>query len=115
AYEPHRIVLAVLLVVRVVASGSVTTGHLERELLLVEIGARELETGDAHQHDAPALAAHLRGLMHRLAAFRRRRDEDTIDATAAGERERRIHRLASRPERDHLRPEFSRESKPRRG
>ena len=57
------------LVVRVVAARAVGARDLEAQLLLVEVGARQLEPGDAHQHDAAALAAHLRRLVHRLVAL----------------------------------------------
>ena len=83
AHEADRIVLPLLFVIRIVSSRSIGTRHLKTQLLLIEIRARQFEPGDADQHDAAALAAHRCCLMHRLAAFGRRGDDDGIGAAPA--------------------------------
>src|SRR6185312_2259476 len=73
-----------------------------RQLLLVEVGARELEAGDADEDDAAALPAHLRRLVDRLVAARRRGDEDGVDAAAARERLGGAQRIGAGAQVDHL-------------
>ena len=102
AHETDRIVLALFLVVRVVTAGAVRGRHLEGEFLLEEVVARQLQPGHADQHDAPTLAAHQRGLVHRLAAARGCRDQHRIDTTTAGESFGRLHRVFASREIDHL-------------
>ena len=102
AHEAHRIVETLFLVVRVVAPRPIGAGHLKREFLLVEVRPRQLKTGYTHQHDAPALAAHQRRLVHRLAALGRGRDQHRIYAAAARKRIRRSHRIFARGKVHHL-------------
>ena len=59
------------------------TTAMKRDFLLVEIVSRQFQAGNADQDDAAARAAHLRRLAHRLAAARRRGDENAVYAAAA--------------------------------
>jgi hypothetical protein len=91
-----RIIPALIFVERIVSSRPVRAGDLEGQLLLVEIGARQLQPDDTDQHDPPTLAAHLRGVVHRAVAAGRGADQYAVDATSAREGPRRLQRAAAR-------------------
>ena len=88
AHEADRIILSPLFVSRVIAAWPVRARHLKGQFLFVKVGPRELEPRYAHQHDAPALAAHLRGLADRLVALGRCGDDYRIHAAPARKRRR---------------------------
>ncbi len=91
--EPQRIVPALLFVGRVISAGPVRTGHLKRQLLLVEIVPRELKPDDPDQHDPAAFAAHLCTLTDRLGPRRGRGDDDPVHATPQGKQVRDTQRI----------------------
>ena len=68
AHEADGVVQALRFVTRVIAPRAVGTGDLKAQLLVVEVRPRQFQAHDPDQDDAPALAAHLGGLMHRLIA-----------------------------------------------
>ncbi len=112
AHESDRIVLPFLLVRGVVPTWPVRARYLERQLLLVEVVPGQLQTRHANQHDAPALPAHQRGLVHRLVALRRRGDDDGVDATATRETLRAGEGILSCRQVYDFRAEPARERKP---
>lgn len=106
AHEAQRIVPALLLIRRVVAARPVRARHLERQLLLVEVRPIQLQPRHAHQHDAAALAAHLRGLGHRLARRGGCRDDDAVHAPPAAERQPGRDRILAQARIAGFRPEL---------
>jgi hypothetical protein len=112
AHVTHRVVLALVLVERVVAPRPVRAGDLEAQLLLVEIGPRQLEAGDAHQHDTAALAAHVRGLGDRLARGGGGGEQHGVHAAAAGELPRRRDRVLAAREVHAVGAEAARQREP---
>src|SRR5262245_2606355 len=93
---PHKtdgVVVASFLVVRVVATGPVRARHLERQLLLVEVVARELQSCYTDQYDASAGAAHLCRVAHRLTAGGGGGYENSVNAATAGDIVGRRHRI----------------------
>jgi hypothetical protein len=83
ADEPDRVVETAFLVVGVVATGPVGAGDAERQLLVVEGGARELDGNVADQDDCRAVACDCGCGVQRVARRRRGGHHDGIDADAA--------------------------------
>ncbi len=105
AHEAEGVVLPAPLVILVVATGSVGARHLERQLLLVEVGASQVQPHHADQHDPPPLATALRGLMHDLVALGRRRDQHTVGTALGGPGPNGGEWIAARGEIDRSRAE----------
>ncbi len=80
-----RVVLALELVDVVVAAGAVRGRDQEVELLLVHVGALEVEADVADEDDAALLAARLHRLADDLVALGRGGDQDGVGAEAVGQ------------------------------
>ena len=93
AHEADGVVQALRFVTRVIAPRAVGTGDLKAQLLVVEVRPRQFQAHDPDQDDAPALAAHLGGLMHRLIAAGGGGDNDRIHPAPAGEGPAHRHRV----------------------
>ena len=80
AHETNGVVVAMLLISRVVATGAVGAAHLERKLLFVEKIATQIQAGDANQHNAASLATGLGSNVHWLTGGGGGSDQHTIHA-----------------------------------
>ena len=80
----HRVVETSLLVLDVVASGAVRSGNPERQLLLVERGAREVDRYVADEYQSAAVARHLRGEEQRVVGGGCGSDKHAVDADRRG-------------------------------
>lgn len=90
AHVGDGVILRLVLVLRIIAAGAVGAGDLEGQFLLVKDGAGQFEPGHAHQHDAPALAAHGGRLHDRLRGLGGGGDEHPVHAATMAERLRRL-------------------------
>src|SRR5262245_52544482 len=112
AHEAKRIVMPLRLVGWIIAAGTIGAGDLESQLFLIEVGALQVETHDADEHDASPLATHPGCLVHQLITFCRGGNQHTIDAEPVRKSQSSGDRVLAGTQVYHLRAKLARQGHP---